>query len=106
MTKIIIISSIAKSMNLTTSNVNITQMSSDNSSLSVKCQITIPHTVYPAAVFESKLLDVTASGALTTTIQSVATSYNYTALMTSSCSSIILGSASETMRLQCFSYFL
>ena len=87
-TKMILITSIAESMNLTNSNVNITMMSVQNSSLSVRCQITI---LNPATDYESTLSDATSSGALTTIIQKVASSYNDTALMTATCSSIILG---------------
>ena len=78
-------------MNLTNSNVNVTQITIHNSSLSVRCQITIPNTFYPATVYQSSLSDVTSTGALTTIIQKVAASYNDTALMTATCSSIILG---------------
>ena len=87
-TKLILITAIAESMNLSISNVYITQMSLHNSSLSVRCQITI---LNPATDYESTLWDATSSGALTTTIQKVASSYNNTALMTATCSSITLG---------------
>ena len=87
-TEEILTDSIAKTMNLTTSNVNITLISADNSSLSFRCQISVP---YSAAVYASTLIEATTSGALTATMQKVASSYNYTALMTASFSSITIG---------------
>ena len=90
-TEEILTDSIAKTMNLTSSNVNITLISADNSSLSFRCQISVPYSANPAAVYASTLIEATTSGALTATMQKVASSYNYTALMTASFSSITIG---------------